>query len=298
MDYILSIKQTNNSLSILLLNKNTGEIVFKKDLPVFYEFDGELIEDDSFVLFSNIGDFKDYNKIKQYLVSIGIIESSDKLWMDENEKIYFESGGNVGTIKTTLEKKIKTTKDGLYLPYEISIYVPTTKNKNEKITEDELMQRIKEVSLFLSETFGGFTRQTAVGGYKSSENEIITEDIVKITSFSAKKDFENNSFKDNFFKLIDKCKHWCKIWTQEAIGLEFEGDMFYITEDLMLKSGGVIKESHFKNKFNEDVNKIAEKLYNKKVPYKYQNEYGKRYSKSEAILAAKRIKGALINKKK
>jgi len=49
-------------------------------------------------------------------------------------------------------------------------------------------------------------------------------------------------------------------------------------------------------KFSDKVNAISERLEGKKVPAKYQNEYGKTFDKKESIDSARRIVGAMENK--
>lgn len=145
---------------------------------------------------------------------------------DVDSKIRLEQGGNI------------PNADKMYhLPLEVAVYVPSTKNVSENITASELRSRVKEVEKYLAETFGGFTASEKVGGYLSSKSSVITEKVVPVTSFSTKADFEKNKS-----KLVNKLSVWAKKWGQEAMGLEFEGDLYYVPQKF--KTGGTLRATY------------------------------------------------------
>ena len=108
--------------------------------------------------------------------------------------------------------------------------------------------------------------------------------------------------------MISKVRRWAKKWGQEAIGFEYEGDLYYVSDSKVMKNGGVIdafnlqfikdvpktnlKVEKLNNKisykkggkigFDALSKKVAKRYEGKAVPKKYQREYGKRYSKAEA----------------
>jgi antirestriction protein len=146
----------------------------------------------------------------------------------KNRFSFFKDGGGVG---------IPNADKMFHLPYEIAVYVPSTKDVDKTITATELRARVKEVEKYLTETFGGFTSSEKVGGYLSSKSAIITEKVVPVTAFSSLNDFTANKS-----KLINKMSVWAKKWGQEAIGFEFEGDLYYVPQKF--KVGGTLKATY------------------------------------------------------
>ena len=160
----------------------------------------------------------------------------------EGGKVYYEYRQN----RRDVDKEIRLKKGGLsdlknpkilHLPYEIAVYVPSTKNVSQIISATELSSRVKEVEKFLAETFGGFTSSQKTGGYVSNSN-IITEKVVPVTAFCSLIDFKNNKQ-----KLINKISFWSMKWGQEAMGFEFEGDLYYVPQKL--KTGGRLKSATY-----------------------------------------------------
>jgi hypothetical protein len=161
----------------------------------------------------------------------------------EGNNVYYEYRQN----RRDVDNKIKLAKGGgidipnsdkmFHLPYEIAVYVPSTKDVDKNITASELRARVKEVEKYLAETFGGFTSAEKVGGYLSSKSSIITEKVVPVTAFATR-----DSFRENKSKLINKMSVWAKMWGQEAIGFEFEGDLYYVPQKF--KKGGKLTATY------------------------------------------------------
>lgn len=115
-------------------------------------------------------------------------------------------------------------RKALHLPIEQIIYVPSTKGADQKITEREFKKRIKEVESFLSRKYGGKTSIKGVGGYFSDDKDkIINENVVKVTAYATQEAFNRHKK-----ALVSKLKYWRKKFQQEAMGVEIEGDMYYI----------------------------------------------------------------------
>jgi hypothetical protein len=148
-----------------------------------------------------------------------------------NEK--YASGGS---LENKLKKKLNETFE---LPMEIAIYVPSTRSANEIISKKEFASRIEEVQEYLSDLFGGYSSVNIDGGYISEDKNkgLIREDVARVTSFGSKDGFE-----EKFNTLVNKIVGWCKKWSQESIGFEFEGDMFYVGADAKFKYGGETEE--------------------------------------------------------
>lgn len=139
------------------------------------------------------------------------------------------------TLQDTISSKKKLI--GLYLPIQIAVYVPSTKNANVPISQDELQERVNEVRKYLAEMFGGFSSESLTGGYVSTFKELIKEDIVRVVAYSTKEDFAKNKR-----KLITQISIWAKEWSQEAIGVEFENDLYYINQAESFYNGGKVKK--------------------------------------------------------
>ena len=168
----------------------------------------------------------------------------------ENPKKMMRLGGNI-------EEKIKGKLKGTFeLPMEVAVYVPSTYDKDKIISRAEFKRRVDEVDLFLSKAFGGFSGTTVEGGFISDEKKLIQEDVVRVASFGQKEGFESN-----FKKLIVKIKYWCEKWQQESIGLEFEGDMFYVSAEAKYARGGAMEKGGLMG----DVHSITDKLLSQKI---------------------------------
>jgi hypothetical protein len=174
----------------------------------------------------------------------GIIEANDyyvkeayrKGWASDftaqqlsEKSTIFKEGGN-------LEAKVKSKLSKSFaLPFELAVYVPSTKGADETISDAEFRERVKEVQIYLSNLFGGFSKSDIDGGYMSSEKGLITENVAKVTAFGQQEGFE-----EKLPNLIDKISDWCEMWTQESMGFEFEGDLFYVEKGFKYADGGNI----------------------------------------------------------
>ena len=148
-----------------------------------------------------------------------IIRKAKKTKWSKDKGITYAKGG-------ALDKEFKFDKNFV-------IYVPSTSDVGNKISKKELEKRVKEVEKFVANEFGGYTETDTDGGYKANSGEIIEEDIVKVSVFANNKDW-----KDNERKVVSKVKKWAKEWGQEAIGFEYEGDLYYIDDKGKFAKGG------------------------------------------------------------
>jgi hypothetical protein len=132
-------------------------------------------------------------------------------------KKVFKYGGEI-------EERVKDKLSRNFaLPFEVVVYVPSTQDADTTISEAEFKNRIIEVETYLAKLFGGFSSNPVDGGYNSDEKGLIKEDVFKVFSFASRDGFE-----PKIEELVIQIKKWCKVWGQEAIGLEFEGDLFYV----------------------------------------------------------------------
>jgi hypothetical protein len=139
----------------------------------------------------------------------------------EMSRMRYDNGG-------ALDKEFKFDKNFV-------IYVPSTTDVGSRIDRTDLDARVSAVEKFVSERFGGFTKIDSDGGYKANSGDIIEEDIVKVSVFA--KDLD---WKEHENEVVAKVKQWAKDWGQEAIGFEYEGNLYYIEEDEKFSWGGGI----------------------------------------------------------
>jgi len=113
------------------------------------------------------------------------------------------------------------------LPIEQVVYVPSTSKKQKHISPSAMRSRTKAVEKFLSAKYGGYTAITGTGGYTLGEGrqkgKLVTEGVTKVTGFTTK-----NKYKKLKPILNKQLLDWGKTWGQESMGLEVEGDLFYI----------------------------------------------------------------------
>ncbi|MFN2545263.1 MAG: hypothetical protein ABR600_11950 [Actinomycetota bacterium] len=109
-----------------------------------------------------------------------------------------------------------------HLPLECVVYVPSTRGEHV-IQAEEFARRRDETAEILVSLFGGCRETLATGRYRSRDGEIVAEEVAVLTGFGDADDYETK--RKQFLEwLIDKREEW----GQEALGFEFEGDLWYL----------------------------------------------------------------------
>ena len=127
----------------------------------------------------------------------------------------------------TLTLTPKQSKATFHLAIEQAVIVPSTQGKTKKITDAKFKSRVKEVKIYLSNKFGGYTCVKGTGGYYSKGKGLIQEDVARVVSFS-----ERNKYNKNKTALIKKMGSWRKKCGQESMGYEHEGDLYYFGKNI------------------------------------------------------------------
>ena len=110
----------------------------------------------------------------------------------------------------------------IHLPLECVVYVPSTQG-DRVISADDFAERRNETATLLVSLFGGCREALATGRYRSKGGEIVAEEVAVLTGFGEADDFGRK--RHDFLEwLISKRVEW----GQEALGFEFEGDLWYI----------------------------------------------------------------------
>ena len=168
---------------------------------------------------------------KRYHERAGTTSIKDKQKMaidfvkENPEVLLLENGAKLNGVSNVEELAKRKLSGNFELPFEMAIYVPSTKNIDEIIGKDEFTSRIKEVETFVSKVFGGFSTDRVDGGFYSSDRKkLVREDVAKVYVFGSEDDFESK-----FNQLIKKLKQWGRAWSQESMGFEFEGDLYYVS---------------------------------------------------------------------
>lgn len=113
------------------------------------------------------------------------------------------------------------------LPLELVVYVPSTKDVDKTISTKEMQDRVNEVKEYLGKNFGGYSSSAVDGGYVATQGNLVNEKVVKVVAFARREDYQKKKE-----QLINKLSKWSHDWGQEAIGFEFEGDLYYVPEKL------------------------------------------------------------------
>ena len=185
--------------------------------------------------------------IAKYREKYGRTESGD--WMK------FNDGGKVKRQEDVVDTAKEKLNESFVLPIEMAVYVPSTKGADITIEQNEFHNRVFETEKYLAELFGGFSKVDINGGYVSQEKGLIKEDVAKVVAFSQDEDFLSNKLP----RLIKRITMWCDEWTQESIGFEIEGDLFYIDKNFeydkqMFDDGG--QTNVFYTLYDEDGDEI------------------------------------------
>ena len=177
------------------------------------------------------------------------------------------------------------------------IYVPSTTNVGSKINPTEMDVRVDAVEKFVADKFGGFTKTETDGGYKATDGDIIEEDIVKVSVFAHDMEWDKNEQ-----EVVDQVKEWAKKWGQEAIGFEYEGQLYYIDDEGKFMDGGEVEESlPYTATFKEggEIKNLSKESAKAKKNAKYYNESFVVYSENgEAKTIAKETWDSLSSKAK
>jgi len=151
-------------------------------------------------------------------------------WYGQRHRHSLASKG-VKTVNTNNHYELVDTPDGLpivseHFEIEQAVYVPSTSEINVKISEEEMNKRVAEVRQVLSNLFGGYTSVEAIGGYYDKDNSLlVVESVVKVTSYATMEKYKENS--DKLIKYLERKR---KKWSQDTMGYELEGDLYYLGE--------------------------------------------------------------------
>lgn len=109
-----------------------------------------------------------------------------------------------------------------YIPLKskITVYVPATVNVNQAI--DNTLQ-VERVARTLSECFGGATSTPAHGFWLADSGNLVCENTTMVFAYCSTEQAEK--YMEDIVRLCIQLKHEM---SQEAIALEYNGEMYFI----------------------------------------------------------------------
>lgn len=110
-----------------------------------------------------------------------------------------------------------------WLDTEAQIYVPSTTDVGEPISDEEFRERIRNVQDEFTQKFEGTTTFLGEGTYISDDNEFIEEDVAIVEVHMTEEDWE-----DNKRKILRWLEDKQDEWEQESISFELEGNLTFI----------------------------------------------------------------------
>lgn len=117
---------------------------------------------------------------------------------------------------------MKQLKNLFNLSCSVSVYVPSTKNVNEKLSAEAHKEYVDMVLEALSNLFGGATAYDAKGSWVS-QSGLVLEDIKVCKSYCT-----SEQLKAGVDKVITLCMELKKELSQEAISLEINNKLYFI----------------------------------------------------------------------
>ena len=115
---------------------------------------------------------------------------------------------------------MKQLKHCVKLQSQVKIYVPSTINVKEKIDSKEWVD--KTLELFI-ELFKGGTCMNALGVWRSSEGELIKEEVTLCYAFC-----KEDELKEGINKLYNHCLEIKYKLKQECVSLEINGELYFV----------------------------------------------------------------------
>jgi hypothetical protein len=114
-------------------------------------------------------------------------------------------------------------KGVINLPLECVVYVPSTQGVDGRISDEEFRARRDETARLLVMLFGGCRESIVNGRFVDDAGKVVVEEVAAVTRFGEAEDYSTKRQQFLEWLLAKKAE-----WGQEAIGFEFEGDLWYI----------------------------------------------------------------------
>ena len=111
-------------------------------------------------------------------------------------------------------------KQFMPLKSKITVYVPGTVDINKAIDNSA---QVRHVAAVLASAFGGATSTPAQGFWMSAAGELVTEQTTMVFAYCTTEQAE-----EFMPDVLTMCNILCVEMRQEAIALEYNGEMYFI----------------------------------------------------------------------
>jgi hypothetical protein len=115
---------------------------------------------------------------------------------------------------------MKELEKFMKLASKVTVYVPATMDVNK---ETDNTEQVEQTAKVLSECFGGATVTPAVGYYVSNTGELVTEKTTVVFAYA-----DTDALNKNVVRVIQRCVDIKREMKQESVGLEINGEMYFI----------------------------------------------------------------------
>lgn len=106
---------------------------------------------------------------------------------------------------------------GEWLTQRVAVYVPSTRDVSEVLTNEAAKEATDRTARFLSELFGGATAQPAVGYYVAADGTLVTENVTIVYSYTKRLSRQRRK------AVFDYCKVLKADYGQELVTVEING---------------------------------------------------------------------------
>lgn len=157
-----------------------------------------------------------------------------------------------------MSKKAQLSKL-LNLPNQVVVFITASDKKDSAVSAENISGRRQEIERFLNDMFG----QTSVLSISAHENETGFS-LMAISAYANAKTFEKQ--KANLSKQLSD---WASEWGEEAIAMQYNNELFYVSNKMETGGNVLLKESYdmslnLQENLNHHVQELKEVLSDKK----------------------------------
>ena len=113
-------------------------------------------------------------------------------------------------------------KNCLKLSSKITVYVPATNGIDQAADNTE---QVKKTAALLTELFGGATSTPALGYWMSPAAGLVAEATTVVFAYAA-----DAALQEHVGRVVELCEELKREMGQEAIALEINGEMYFISQ--------------------------------------------------------------------
>ncbi len=111
---------------------------------------------------------------------------------------------------------------GKGLTNKVSLYVPSTVDIRQSLTESATEEYVNRSLRFLANLFGGATALSAQGAWEAQSGDLVTEQVTIVYAFS------DTLTSDHLTAVRQFCEALKRELRQEAVAVEINGELFFV----------------------------------------------------------------------